>query len=99
MGWLRAGARGTAVGLIGHIPGMGFVLHRSRRPVFGDAAGLGLALRPHPPTPAYRRGIQSVQIGASMNEQDFQAKLTDLMQQLDGLPSPAREQLQQIASD
>lgn len=34
-----------------------------------------------------------------MNEQDFQAKLTDLMQQLDSLPSPAREQLQALASD
>jgi len=34
-----------------------------------------------------------------MNEQDFQAKLTDLMQQLDALPSPAREQLQQLATD
>lgn len=34
-----------------------------------------------------------------MNEQDFQARLSDLMQQLDTLPSPAREQLQQIASE
>jgi hypothetical protein len=34
-----------------------------------------------------------------MNEQDFQAKLSDLMQQLDSLPSPAREQLRQIADD
>jgi hypothetical protein len=34
-----------------------------------------------------------------MNEQDFQAKLSDLMQQLDGLPSPAKEQLQQMATD
>jgi hypothetical protein len=34
-----------------------------------------------------------------MNEQDFQARLTDLMQQLDTLPSPAREQLRQIADD
>jgi predicted nucleic acid-binding Zn-ribbon protein len=34
-----------------------------------------------------------------MNEQDFQARLTDLMQQLDALPSPAREQLQQLATD
>ena len=34
-----------------------------------------------------------------MNEQDFQAKLSDLMQQLDSLPSPAREQLQALASD
>ena len=34
-----------------------------------------------------------------MNEQDFQAKLSDLMQQLDSLPSPAREQLQQLAAD
>lgn len=34
-----------------------------------------------------------------MNEQDFTAKLTDLMQQLDGLPSPAREQLQALAHD
>jgi hypothetical protein len=34
-----------------------------------------------------------------MNEQDFQGKLTDLMQQLDALPSPAREQLQQLATD
>lgn len=34
-----------------------------------------------------------------MNEQDFQARLADLMQQLDTLPSPAREQLRQIADD
>lgn len=34
-----------------------------------------------------------------MNEQDFQSKLSDLMQQLDTLPTPAREQLQQIAQD
>jgi hypothetical protein len=34
-----------------------------------------------------------------MNEQDFQARLTDLMQQLDTLPSPAREQLRAIADD
>ncbi len=34
-----------------------------------------------------------------MNEQDFQQKLTDLMQQLDGLPSPAKEHLQQLATD
>lgn len=34
-----------------------------------------------------------------MNEQDFQAKLTDLMQQLESLPSPAREQLQALAND
>lgn len=34
-----------------------------------------------------------------MNEQDFQARLTDLMQQLDALPSPAKEQLQQMATD
>lgn len=32
-----------------------------------------------------------------MNEQDFQNKLTDLMQQLETLPAPAKEQLQQIA--
>lgn len=34
-----------------------------------------------------------------MNEQDFQARLCDLMQQLDSLPSPAREQLQQLATE
>jgi small-conductance mechanosensitive channel len=34
-----------------------------------------------------------------MNEQDFQTRLTDLMQQLEALPSPAKEQLQQLASD
>ncbi len=34
-----------------------------------------------------------------MNEQDFTAKLTDLMQQLDGLPDPAREQIQALADD
>ncbi len=34
-----------------------------------------------------------------MNEQDFTAKLSDLMQQLDGLPDPAREQLQALAQD
>lgn len=34
-----------------------------------------------------------------MNEQDFTAKLTDLMQQLDGLPDPAKEQLQALAQD
>lgn len=34
-----------------------------------------------------------------MNEQDFQSKLTDLMQQLDSLPSPAREQLRELATD
>ena len=34
-----------------------------------------------------------------MHDQDFQSKLTDLMQQLDGLPSPAREQLRQLATD
>jgi len=34
-----------------------------------------------------------------MNEQDFQAKLSDLMQQLDSLPAPAREQLQALAHD
>ncbi|HPO92733.1 MAG TPA: hypothetical protein PL072_04600 [Phycisphaerales bacterium] len=34
-----------------------------------------------------------------MNEQEFQARLTDLMQQLQSLPQPAREQLQQLAND
>lgn len=34
-----------------------------------------------------------------MNEQDFQAKLSDLMQQLDSLPSPAKEQIQQLAAE
>ena len=34
-----------------------------------------------------------------MNEQEFQDKLTDLMQQLETLPQPAREQLQQLAAD
>ncbi len=34
-----------------------------------------------------------------MNEQDFNAKLSDLMQQLDSLPSPAKEQLQALAAD
>jgi regulator of replication initiation timing len=34
-----------------------------------------------------------------MNEQEFQDKLTDLMQQLESLPQPAREQLQQLAAD
>jgi hypothetical protein len=35
----------------------------------------------------------------AMNEQDFQDKLTDLVQQLDSLPVPAREQLQQLAHE
>lgn len=34
-----------------------------------------------------------------MNEQDFQTKLSDLMAQLDTLPSPAKEQLQQMATE
>jgi hypothetical protein len=34
-----------------------------------------------------------------MSDQEFQAKLSDLMQQLEALPSPAREQLQQLATD
>lgn len=34
-----------------------------------------------------------------MNEQEFQDKLSDLMQQLETLPQPAREQLQQLAAD
>jgi hypothetical protein len=34
-----------------------------------------------------------------MNEQDFQARLYDLMQQFDTLPSPAREQLQALATE
>ena len=34
-----------------------------------------------------------------MNEQDFQAKLSDLMTQLDTLPGPAKERLQQLAED
>lgn len=34
-----------------------------------------------------------------MNEQEFQSKLSDLMQQLDSLPQPARDQLQQLAAD
>lgn len=34
-----------------------------------------------------------------MNEQDFQAKLSDLMQQLDSLPAPAREQIQNLAHE
>lgn len=34
-----------------------------------------------------------------MNEQDFQSKLGDLLSQLDTLPSPAREQLTQLASE
>lgn len=34
-----------------------------------------------------------------MNDQDFTAKLTDLMQQLDGLPDPAKEHLQALADD
>lgn len=34
-----------------------------------------------------------------MNEQDFQAKLSDLMQQLETVPSPAKEQLQQLAHE
>lgn len=32
-----------------------------------------------------------------MNEQDFQAKLSDLMAQLDTLPPTAREQLEKLA--
>ncbi|MBY0311218.1 MAG: hypothetical protein K2W85_04035 [Phycisphaerales bacterium] len=34
-----------------------------------------------------------------MNEQDFQTKLSDLMQQLDSLPGPAREQIQNLAQE
>lgn len=34
-----------------------------------------------------------------MNEQDFQSKLSDLMLQLDTLPAPARERLQQLAHE
>ncbi|MFN7019727.1 MAG: hypothetical protein ACK4WH_00185 [Phycisphaerales bacterium] len=34
-----------------------------------------------------------------MNEQDLQARLSDLMQQLGGLPAPAREHLQQLAAE
>lgn len=34
-----------------------------------------------------------------MNEQDFQAKLSDLLSQLDTLPSPAKEHLQKLAED
>lgn len=32
-----------------------------------------------------------------MNEQDFQQKLTELLQQIDQLPSPEKEQLQNLA--
>ena len=34
-----------------------------------------------------------------MNEHEFQNKLADLMQQLQTLPQPAREQLEQLAAD
>ncbi len=34
-----------------------------------------------------------------MNEHEFQNKLADLMQQLQTLPHPAREQLEQLAAD
>ena len=34
-----------------------------------------------------------------MNEQDFQAKLNDLMSQMEMLPSPAREQLERLAGE
>lgn len=34
-----------------------------------------------------------------MNEQDFQTKLSDLMQQLETLPGPAREQIQNLAQE
>ncbi|MBY0263125.1 MAG: hypothetical protein K2Q20_12325 [Phycisphaerales bacterium] len=34
-----------------------------------------------------------------MNEQDFQTKLSDLMNQLQALPSPAREQLEALAGE
>jgi chromosome segregation ATPase len=44
------------------------------------------------------RKTQDTEIRA-MNEQDFQTKLNDLMQQLDSLPSPAKEQLQQMATE
>ena len=34
-----------------------------------------------------------------MNEQDFQAKLSDLLQQMDTLPSPAKEHIQKMAEE
>lgn len=34
-----------------------------------------------------------------MNEQDFQTKLTELIQQIKHLPTPEKEQLQQLADD
>lgn len=34
-----------------------------------------------------------------MNEQDFQQKLSELLQQIDQLPSPEKEQLQALAED
>jgi hypothetical protein len=34
-----------------------------------------------------------------MNEQDFQTKLSDLMSQLQTLPTPAREQLERLACE
>jgi predicted nucleic acid-binding Zn-ribbon protein len=34
-----------------------------------------------------------------MNEQDFQARLAELIQQIDHLPAPQREQLQRLADD
>ena len=97
MGTRRRAGRGTARAGVKHTYGTRVVLVRLRRNFFADAAGFGLAPRPHP---GGQTGIlYQTQIGAIMNEQDFQAKLTHLMQQLDGLPSPAREQLQAIASD
>ena len=34
-----------------------------------------------------------------MNEQDFQAKLAELIQQITHLPAPERDQLQRLADD